>query len=144
MNISPESPDNEPEKTPEGTPTLQRADAQLRIIEETVGATTSLESRQRAVDVTLKMLVHDVIDDYRSGKLDLAKAGDMLLVAIEKIDEYKDDDDPRTNGEVIAAALAQAPPELIEGPLRDFAEAEGSDELMAVLGEISRYPCEAA
>lgn len=118
---------------------LRTADEQLTMIEDRVaaGAATPEEARE-SIDLAIKQLVLDTIDAYMSGKINIHYAGSMLLIAIEKIDEYKDDDDPLTNGEKIAAALAEAPTELLEGPLRQFAEAEGSGELVDVIGELSR------
>jgi hypothetical protein len=62
----------------------------------------------------------------------------MILIALEKIDEYKNDDDPSTNGELIAAALSQLPNELLGGALEEFLRAEGSIETKAILSEIAR------
>ena len=118
---------------------LKTADEQLYMIEDRVAAgDTTPEQRREHVDMALQQLVRDTVESYVRGELSIDKAGSMLLIAIEKIDEYKGDDDPTTNGEKIAAALALAPPELLEGPLRQFAEAEGNDELARILSEISR------
>lgn len=118
---------------------LRAADEQLTMIEGRVtsGLDTPEEKREK-VDLVLKQLVLDTIDAYKRGAIDIHYAGSMLLIAIEKIDEYKDDGNPLTNGEKIAAALAGAPTELLEGPLRQFVEAEGNGELADILGEITR------
>ncbi len=130
-----------PEVQEPGTARTRRADAQLSIIEERITARHNGEvgtGVDREVDISLKDLVNRTKEAWLGGELSAEKAQDMLLIALEKIDEYKDDDDLTTNGEKIAGALAGLPNELLGGALQEFLRAEGSDELADLLSEIGR------
>ncbi len=133
-------PDN-PEVQEPGTARMRRADAQLSIIEERITARHSGEvgtGVDREVDISLKDLVNRTKEAWLGGELSAEKAQDMLLIALEKIDEYKDDGDPGTNGAIIAGALAGLPNELLGGALQEFLRAEGSAETAGLLSEIER------
>lgn len=133
---------NPEEQETEGTRKMRQADERLELLEHRVitqhGGHDSKEEVQKNIDISLRDLVKNTAESWGNGHLDTERAGEMLLMAIEKIDEYKDDDDPSINGEKIAGALADLPNELLQGPLKDFFEAEGNDEIMDILAEIQR------
>lgn len=124
-----------------GTLRLHEADVRLELVEDRVAKMHGDEDEKgidHQVDLSLKDLVNQTRAAWERSELSTDKAQDMLLVAIEKIDEYKNDDDPSTNGEIIASALSQLPNELIGGALEEFIRAEGGAETQAILGEIER------
>lgn len=130
-------PDNPEEQEP-GTARMRQADARLSIIEDHAEARHGGdgESINREVDRSLKDLVNQTKEAWLDGKLSAEEAQDMILVALGKIDEYKDDDDPATNGEIIATALSGLPNELLGGALHEFLLAEGKGDTVKVLAEI--------
>ena len=135
-----ETPDN-PEEENGSTRRLRIADERLDLIEDKVLAQHNGETGagiDRMVDISLKDLVKQTQAAWEDGTLSTEKAQDMLLIALEKIDEYKDDEDPGTNGEIIAGALAGLPNELLGGALQEFLLAEGSAETVEILSEITR------
>ncbi len=132
---------NEEAEDTEGTLRMREADARLSIIEDHVAERHGGENSKdidHAVDLSLKDLVNQTRSAWERGELSVEKAQDMILIALEKIDEYKNDDDPSTNGEIIATALSQLPNELLGGALEEFLLAEGSVETKAILSEIAR------
>ena len=132
---------NNPEDGDEGTARMRMADARLGVIEDQVAGSYDEDDKkgvERAVDLTLKDLVNQTRGAWERGELSAEKAQDMILIALEKIDEYKNDDDPSTNGEIIAGALNGLPNELLGGALKEFLLSEGSDETKQILSEIAR------
>lgn len=128
-----------PEVSQAGTFENRTAEARLREIEKRITGDQDPSSPEaiRTIDMSLARLVRDVCAQYASGTTDQETATEMLLIAIQGIDARKDDDNPATNGEAIASALNQVPPVLLKPALELFLQGEGSDEMKAILSEIS-------
>ena len=74
------------------TSKMRTADERLKSLEERIGGDS--EHGPRTIDYALRELVQDVGMLWNTGKMSTEKAGEMILMAIGQIDNYKDDDDP--------------------------------------------------
>lgn len=125
----------------EATPRMKAANEGLRVVRndiKSVHGEQTLAQESEDVGLSLGQLVRDTCSAWSRGELSAEKAQDMLLIALQQIGDEKHDSDPETNGAIVAAALSEVPPELLEGALREYVKNTDSDEVSVLISEIDR------